>query len=173
MIDAIAHVLLCWLAADFLSGLFHWLEDRYFTTALPILGKYVAAPNEVHHSQPTEFLRGGYWFRNWTTIVPAGIACLLTLWSPWCLTFLFLTQANEIHAWAHQRCNRWVRALQETGLIQSAKHHGGHHRAPFDCRYCVMTNWLNPVLDELRFWFVLEWLVSWLGIYPKEQAVTA
>lgn len=169
MMAAIAHIVACWLIADFVSGIGHWLEDRYFDESLPILGKYVAAPNQMHHSQPNEFLAGGYWFRNWTTIVPAGLAFLLTLWTPWCLVFLFVSQANEIHAWAHQRCNWFVRMLQETGFFQSPRQHGQHHKAPFDCRYCVMTDFLNPVLDAFMFWSLLEKVVSMFGIRPIIQ----
>jgi hypothetical protein len=32
-----------------------------------------------------------------------------------------------------------------------------------------MTNWLNPMLDRVRFWAALEWLISWFGVYPKRM----
>ena len=46
--------------------------------------------------------------------------------------------------------------LQEIGLLQSPVHHAGHHRPPSDRRYCVLTDWLNPVLDAVGIWALLE-----------------
>lgn len=163
-----------WLIADLLSGFWHWLEDRYFEEEWPILGKYVAKPNTLHHAQPSAFLHQGYWSRNWTTILPASIAACIVVFflSPWALLpLLFVSQANEVHAWAHQRCPRFIRVLQESGVLQSPQHHGQHHRAPFDCKYCVMSNWLNPILDYAGFWFCLEWILAMVfRIRPKPES---
>jgi hypothetical protein len=156
--------LVAWLVADFLSGFWHWLEDRYFDTRWPLIGKYIAKPNQLHHDQPSAFLNQGYWKRNWTTILPASLAaviawfCGVRTWEG-LLPFAFVSQANEIHAWAHQRCHPLIRALQEIGALQSPKHHGLHHRAPFETKYCVMSDWLNPILDILGFWRALEWFL--------------
>ena len=46
----VGYILTAWLTADFLTGLFHWFEDRYAKTSWPIFGPLVAAPNELHHS---------------------------------------------------------------------------------------------------------------------------
>ena len=167
MLTTLAYLLVCWLAADFLSGFWHWAEDRYFHSDWPLIGEYIAIPNERHHSEPTAFLDQGYWARNWTTIVPALVAFAITCQSKWSLVFLLVSQANELHALAHRKTTGLVRAIQETGLIQSATHHGRHHHSPFAIRYCVMTGWLNPLLDELQFWRGLEWLLASVGIYPK------
>jgi ubiquitin-conjugating enzyme E2 variant len=161
----IGYLIACWIAADFMSGLCHWLEDRYFREEWPIIGRFIAKPNQLHHDQPSAFLRQGYISRNWTTILPAFGAFVLVpnLWPIW----LFVSQANEVHAWAHQRCSSGIRMLQETGFLQSAKHHGEHHRSPFDVKYCVMTNWLNPILDGLRVWGCFECLLSKFGFKPN------
>lgn len=46
-----------------------------------------------------------------------------------------------------------------------------HHKAPFDCKYCVMSDWLNPVLDGMRFWLSLEFLLRIMfGIKVKPEA---
>lgn len=176
--------LVCWLLADFVSGFWHWLEDRYFDVQWPVIGHWIAKPNELHHAQPAAFLHQGYWSRNSTTIIPAAVALgaflLITsfvtsfvvppsggAWS-WSLLFLMVSQANEIHAWSHQRCSPLIRALQETGLLQSPTHHARHHRSPFEIKYCVMTDWLNPLLDYVGFWRLLERAIGRvLGIWPK------
>ncbi|XZE36530.1 fatty acid desaturase CarF family protein [Pirellulaceae bacterium SH501] len=152
----VTELLVAWLLADFLSGVWHWIEDRYFEESWPIIGKYIAKPNTLHHAQPAAFLQNGYWTRNWTTILPAAIA--FALYPSW--VFVFVSQANEIHAWAHQKCSPFIRILQEVGVLQSPRHHGEHHRSPFEVRYCVMSDWLNPFLDAIEFWRWCEYLLS-------------
>jgi hypothetical protein len=161
----ILYVLSCYLIADFLSGFWHWLEDRFFDEQWPVIGEYIAKPNTLHHDQPAAFLNQGYWSRNWTTIVPSVLA--FPIYPAGWLVLLFVSQANEIHSWAHQMCNPFVRAMQEIGILQSCRHHGEHHRSPFDVKYCVMSNWLNPILDGIGFWFGLEWILARFGIKPK------
>lgn len=174
MTDWIAYILVSWLVADFLSGVGHWLEDRYFRTEWPLIGKYVAAPNERHHLDPLAFTRPNYWGRNWTTFAVTLIPCLVLAiaGSRWWLALLFVSQSNEIHCWSHQRCTWCVRMLQDMGMLQSPRQHAQHHKAPFDCRYCVMTNFLNPALDACGFWLAIEQGLLWFGIHPKEP-VTA
>lgn len=169
----IGYLLVCYLAADLLAGFWHWLEDRYFDVRWPLIGEYIAKPNELHHEQPTAFLAQSYWSRNWTAIVPAAVAFALTAWHPitrpFSTVFLFASQANEIHAWAHLKgkVHPWIAIIQDTGFFQSPKHHSEHHRSPFDIRFCVMSDWLNPFLDQLGFWQYLEFLLGLLGIRPK------
>lgn len=171
-------VLCCWLLADLFSGVIHWWEDTYAKPEWPVLGRLVAEPNLLHHTQPNAFLKNGYWSRNSTSIAPAAVAGAV-VWAvagftPWLLVFAFLSQSNEIHAWSHQRCGRWVRAVQQTGLLQSPREHGKHHRAPFDCRYCVLSDWLNPVLDEIGLWRGLETLAFLLfRAAPRDAAPAA
>lgn len=162
--DWIGWILLSWLAADFIAGFVHWWEDRYTDHDTFLIGRLVGGPNKLHHSRPLAFLEGSYWQRNYTTILPSMAVCCVCLWygsSAW-LTFAFLSQANEVHAWQHQkgRVNWIIEALQETGLVQSPRSHAAHHKAPFDCRYCVMSDLLNPWLDRVKFWYALEWLVA-------------
>lgn len=154
------YIILCWLMADFIAGFFHWWEDQYATEDMWIIGTLVAGPNSMHHDRPTAFLAGNYWGRNWTTIVPAlAIALPLLYWAPfYSLPFFFATQANEIHGWSHQKCSPFIRILQEIELFTSVKHHAQHHVDPFSRRYCVMSGWLNPVLDYIGIWAGLEWI---------------
>jgi ubiquitin-conjugating enzyme E2 variant len=71
----------------------------------------------------------------------------------------YLSQVNEVHAIAHRRNdenNKFVHFLQKIGLLQSNLHHGWHHKAPYDCNYCILTMYLNPFLNRIRFWQFLE-----------------
>lgn len=172
VVGYIGAIIIGWIAADFISGVFHWFEDRYAQEDWPLIGEYIAKPNNLHHADPSAFLNQGYWSRNSTTIVPAmiGLLVALSLNAPlWVIvSMLGVSQANEIHAWAHGRCNRVIRAIQKTGVIQSPRSHAEHHKEPHDVGYCVMTEWLNPVLDGIRFWLAIEWLVEKAtGVKPK------
>lgn len=159
----IGWILTAWLMADLVTGLIHWWEDRYAQPHWPILGDLVAKPQELHHTDPSAFLAGRYLFRNSTSLIPAAAFAMIFAglgWWWWVLVTAFASQANEIHCWAHRgQRGRLIQVLQGTGILQDPRSHGWHHKHPFDRSYCVMSNWLNPVLDALHFWRGLEWLV--------------
>ena len=173
----LGYALAAWVVADFLSGVIHWWEDRYGDPAWPFIGEHVIAPNILHHADQMAFTNGDYWHRNWTAILPAAVAAGLA-WlagSPFLsLVLLMMSQANEIHAWAHQKCSRPIRGLQLLGFLQSPDQHAEHHRRPFDRNYCTMTDWLNPLLSGSGFWAALERAVSWCtGIAPRPERQAA
>lgn len=168
MSDFILQVVAGFLAADFISGFFHWLEDNYGDESWPVLGTHIIAPNRKHHSDQRAFLSGTYLYRNWTTIAPCFALLLLAIVSgaanPFVISACIVTsQANEIHAWAHQKCSRFVQLLQET-VLQGPRHHAEHHESPFDCRYCVISPFLNPFLDAMGFWSLCETCLGIIGI---------
>lgn len=165
-------VLGAWLIADFISGLVHWYEDRAMVGASRFAFlNGVRADNERHHKMPGYLTRLSWW-DNISTTAPLAWALALALWMAgagplaW-MTAAFLGIGNLIHRWSHeppQKLPRVVWVLQKTGLLISASHHSGHHfhmgqlvsREGAQIRYCVMTNWLNPVLDRIRFFKFME-----------------
>src|SRR6516164_7265958 len=50
------------LAADFVGGFVHWLEDAYVREDTPVIGKAVARPKIVHHHFPRFMTRFNWWF---------------------------------------------------------------------------------------------------------------
>jgi sterol desaturase/sphingolipid hydroxylase (fatty acid hydroxylase superfamily) len=166
----------CLFLADLISGIGHWIEDRYFHSELNIVGPLLAIPNLMHHTNPRGFLKGSYWNRNGIPIT-IGLVLIPLFWAvSWLsiysfLTIILLSQSNEIHACAHRsdkENTRLIKWFQKIGLLQSRRHHGYHHRAPYDCRYCILTDFLNPVLDRLLFWSVLEKGMAYLGVHPTD-----
>jgi hypothetical protein len=162
-------------AADFLSGFFHWLEDTYGSYQWPaVLQRWIVLDNIAHHRTPAKFTRCSWFYRNQITIfVCAGLAVLMfaggvRTWQIYCVLSLSAV-SNEIHAWAHQKTVPMpVAVLQRLGVLQSRWHHGEHHRSPYAVRFCTTTNFVNPILDRLRFWRFLESLVLLIfGITPK------
>lgn len=157
------------LVADLVSGLFHWWEDAYGNPTWKFLGvgKYIVTPNLIHHSDPRAFLKNSYWVRNNTTFIAdifLGLVAYVTIGIHWwvIVALLFLSQMNEIHAIAHRtdkENGKFLIFLQRLGIIQSKKHHGWHHVTPFENHYCILTEYLNPVLNKIYFWRGLEWLV--------------
>lgn len=172
-----AYIALAWLTADFITGVVHWWEDRYGNPDWPVIGKYVVAPNILHHEDQRAFLAGNFFTRNWTTFLPAFAASALFALAGlyWlALTAAFCGLGNEIHGWAHQKCNRLVRGLQLLGVFCSPEDHAVHHERPFDRYYCVMTSYLNPVLSTIRFWPALELIIGWtIRIWPREERAHA
>ena len=172
-----ASLVIALLLADFLSGVVHWIEDRYGDPSWPLIGPLVIDPNIRHHSDQMAFTVGGYWERNWTTILPAAIVASVAAACGWwfvAATFACLSQANEVHSWAHQRCCRPIRGLQLLGVLQSPEQHGLHHKRPFDRNYCVMTDILNPILSAARFWEAAEFVICKVsGIRPRPERATA
>jgi plasmanylethanolamine desaturase len=162
----VAFVIVGVLLADFLSGLAHWLEDSYFTPATPLLG-HTIAKNVQHHFQPALFVANP-----WLVTIRSSLVCAilvgLSLWSVdglgwWSGSGLGIAVfANQVHKWAHMpsaSVPKMVRWLQGSGVLQTSEHHAVHHAGRKDSRYCVVTNVLNPVLDTVKLWRFLEWLI--------------
>jgi hypothetical protein len=156
------------LAADFVGGFVHWLEDAYIREDTPIIGKQVARPNIVHHHFPRFMTRFSWWYTSRDLIlVSAAIVvlawCLGSLtWEVWLFAIL-AANANEFHKWEHRtrkENGRTISFLQDIKLLQTAKHHARHHTDPKNSHYCTTTNVLNPILDGMCFWGGLEWLLK-------------
>ena len=171
-------VILCIIAADFLTGLGHWIEDTYGVPTWPLLGKQVIEPNIMHHEHPT-------WIgsmstlisRNYQTCVPAfAVSVALLWWFGWTcwpavLIVSLTAMGNEVHTWCHRGNNNGlIRFLQDSGLAQSPRQHAKHHKPPYDRYFCTLTNFTNEVLEAVRFWPALEWTLACIGIVPKRMS---
>ena len=170
----------CFLTADFITGLVHWVEDTYGVPSWPVLGKFVVEPNIEHHLHPQLVATMSHFvLRNYQAIVPClTVALLVLLWIGWnawpvALTLGIASLGNEVHAWNHSSQNNWViKFLQNSGLVQSPRQHAKHHRPPFDAYFCTLLNITNEVLEILQFWRRLEWFLHVsFGVSPKRMTV--
>lgn len=156
------------LAVDFTAGFVHWFEDAYIREDTPVLGGWVGRPNVLHHHLPRRMTRNTWWQSNGVLVVPMALMIIITALCGWLTWHVWLfalvgSNANEIHKWAHRtrrENGRFISLLQDLRLLQTSQHHAVHHTNPKEVRYCPVTNVLNPVLDTLRFWPVLEWLLA-------------
>lgn len=169
----------CLLVADFITGLGHWFEDTYGSPKWPIFGKLIILDNIDHHRRPSYMARMGTVIsRNIYQFVIFGVAVGIA-WLvgygigrdlPWQFYLMAALAAlgNETHAWTHSSYrNPVVKFLHDTCLVITPKNHGKHHHEPWDKSFCVLTNWVNPILDGIQFWRGLEWCIALVGIKPN------
>ena len=177
LVKSIGTIFLCWWAADFLTGFFHWLEDTYCLENLPLIGGFICEPNIEHHLDPQLMVRVGTFFsRNVFQWVLCG-GLFAALWMVGMgniysfLTLLFASFGNEVHRWNHMsRSGPVISFIKETGLIQSQRQHSLHHKPPHTGYYCVLSSQLNPILERVGFWRRLEDCVEFVsGISPKRE----
>lgn len=165
------------LLADFLTGIVHWLEDTYGNPETKFLGigKHIVIPNLVHHIRPRELTQGTWYSRIWTSA--AFLSILLAIlwllgWDHIMVYWVFgiAVWGNEIHCWSHRspkENGKVITFLQRYYIIQSPKHHGKHHFSPYAVHFCALTPYLNPILEFIRFWRILEvFFMILFGIKP-------
>lgn len=161
-----------YLIADLLSGLAHWVGDRFFEETTPIIGPGFIAPFRQHHVVPEEMVEHGLVELVGNTAVlalPTLAAAfhLLDLASGSPLTLLagaLILSAmvggvctNLFHRWAHmERPPRLARWMQALGVVITPERHAVHHSNGFDSSYCITTGWLNAPMDRLGVWAWLE-----------------
>jgi len=170
-------ILLAWILADFISGIVHWYEDKILVgfQRNRFLDQ-IRKDNELHHEKPGAMLQLSAFQNIETSLIAIPIAFALWVFGApdvVSLAVFFSTFGNLIHRWTHQRRLIWpIRALKMIGLFQSKDHHWAHHHDAHGSmksfvirpnkkeeateRYCVMTDWLNPILDRVGFWDILE-----------------
>lgn len=156
------------LAADFAAGLIHWIEDAYIREDTPWVGCWIGRTNTMHHHLPRRMTQNTWWQSNWDLLLAMSLVVIVSALIG-CLTWqvglfaIVAGNANEVHKWSHRtrrENGRLISLLQDLRLLQTPHHHAIHHTNPKEVRYCPVTNAVNPVLDALRFWSGLEWLLE-------------
>lgn len=175
-------ILAVWLITDFLSGLFHWWEDAYGDPFWPIVGEHVTRPNILHHYAPRAMLAKS-WIVSSRTLLAIGCVIAFLAWIAGVLTWMLvlglclIVNMNQIHKWSHgsPRENPWlVGVFQRAGLLQTPAHHRRHHIHARNTHYCILTNFVNPLLGALHFWEGVEWGIARLfGVHRRDDAQRA
>ncbi|MFM2391328.1 MAG: hypothetical protein RLZZ437_2883 [Pseudomonadota bacterium] len=160
-----------WLA-DFATGCFHWLVDNYGHPDWPIIGPHYIKPSHLHHDEDMFVFELSNLVTHlyiWTAVIIVGLlfwlAGLMSLTIIFACIFGFLT--NVIHRWSHTRPERnlkIIKVLQRTGLFQSTRHHTFHHLPGSDSYYCLLTDHVNPILEAIGFWKILESVFLRFGV---------
>jgi len=182
---ALSAFMLGFVAADFISGFVHWAADTWGTPEWPIIGKALIRPFREHHVDQKEITRHDFIETNgnncFISIGPTVAAALLPLSdAAWffvaAMVFalcLSVFGTNQFHKWAHMdEPPPPVRWLQRANLILPPEHHAVHHTAPYARYYCITVGWLNEALFRVRFFQVLERIVSaTTGLVPREDDI--
>jgi ubiquitin-conjugating enzyme E2 variant len=163
-----AGLIVGYLFADLISGIAHWLGDRFGNASTPLVGPAFIAPFREHHDDPQAMVKHGVVELVGNTAVfasPPLIAAYYLLdfqsQSYWTLfhagailsALIGVVVTNVIHRWAHmEEPPHLARLLQKTGLILSPERHARHHAGAFDRAYCITSGWLDNALDALRVW---------------------
>ncbi|HJW55789.1 MAG TPA: fatty acid desaturase CarF family protein [Burkholderiaceae bacterium] len=165
------------LFADFVSGLVHWAIDKYTHVETPFIGRLVACANVEHHRNPRAFVRRTWWQSSWDLVVFSLLFVVVCWWTKtlsWQLAFFasLLANVNQIHKWTHRTPSEngsFITILQRMRLVQSRRHHAQHHRGNAQTRFCVLTDFVNPLLDAVSFWQMLEAIIRKVsGFSPRE-----
>lgn len=164
------------LLVDFITGMVHWLEDSFWSPNTPVLGKWLVVPNLAHHKNGQAFLEKSWFESSWDLLIVGCIVILIAYLSnslTWevLLFSALIINANQIHKWAHMTRDKdkpvIIAMLQKLYVLQRTKNHGQHHRKPHLTHYCTVTNVLNPILDKIRFWRMLEFILR--GYHPIDK----
>jgi ubiquitin-conjugating enzyme E2 variant len=170
----LAAIFLGYLAADFVSGMIHWLADRYFSPDTPVIGSTFIIPFREHHADPKDITRVDFIQTNGhnslVTIPVIGVFHFLPIegGSWWAIgifsavlslsTWIFLT--NQFHKWAHvDEAPNWVKPFQKIRICLNVDVHNLHHTYPNDTNYCITSGVLNPFLEWTNFWRRMEWIL--------------
>jgi len=182
MINIIIQILLGFILADIVGGIFHWFEDTYLSYCIniPFLNK-IAVKNEMHHYFPRSIVAKSYLENISTTVL------ILLIFLPliylfyrinrnyiyFIISFLFfISISNVIHRFSHMRdCekNNFIILLQKSGILCSSEHHKIHHEGS-NQKYCVISEYNNYILDNIYFWRILEYVIYQLtSIKPDRK----
>lgn len=178
--------MLGFVAADFVSGVVHWLADTWGSVDLPIIGPALIRPFREHHVDPKAITRHDFVETNgnncFVCIAPVALTAGLVPFESWTGVFagvlvfslcLWIFCTNQFHKWSHlDDPPPAIAALQKLSLILPRDHHSVHHTAPYATYYCITVGWLNEPLHRLRFFRVLERMVSaTTGLLPREDDI--
>ncbi len=176
-LDGVTIALAClagYVGADFMSGVIHWLFDRYGSVDTPVFGANFVRPFREHHVDQKGITRHGFIETNGNNSIATAPVLLPALFVPlrggepvalFLVTLLAsgalaVFATNQFHKWAHEDSPpAVVQWMQRVGLVLGPRHHAIHHAPPYDRYYCITTGWLNPLLLRLNFFHRLEHLI--------------
>lgn len=184
----IAMIMTAYIFADFISGLFHWMGDTWGSPDTPIAGKIFVRTFREHHVDQLAITRHDFVEVNGANCaisipVLAGLHFLpitTTSWGAPLAAFMsaflwFIFATNQFHMWAHipsDKRPRIVSWLQRMHLILPPEHHAIHHVAPYSKYYSITVGWVNAPLHYIRFYRVLEFIISKLtGMVPRKDDI--
>ena len=152
------------ITIDFLSGLVHWFFDTQVEPSDTFLGR-IAIDFLDHHVRPGRTAEVGFFVSAYrpalyvalpmvtlSTVLPLpAMAAAAIFWIGF-----FSMLVPQAHKEAHMsEIHTVTECLQKSRLILHPGSHQKHHDDNSQS-YCVFTGWLNPTLDRIRFWRLMD-----------------
>lgn len=175
---SLVSIVLGYLVADFLTGVYHWIKDTYFSPFTPIIGPKLIWGSRLHHVRPRHiidhsdlelFLGSAQWTSFWIIPLAAWIGPSLFLVS----LFLTISLNDVVHKYSHvteEETPELVKHLQKLHIIQGYDEHHQHHVYPHTVNYCPITPYVNTVLEKLNLWRRLEdFIEKHFGVKPRDN----
>lgn len=170
----IGSIMLSVLIADFLTGIFHWIEDTYFSEDTPLIGRIIQL-NRLHHDDPMDMCKTP-WYRSIKETTSLSMAIALLVHPLFANKLLVISTAtltslsNLIHKWNHlpqRKVNPVYRKYLQGVIFQGNKSHKIHHDNPMR-DYFILSEFLNPVAEAVGFWRNLEDSIETVtGVPPR------
>jgi ubiquitin-conjugating enzyme E2 variant len=174
------------LAADFTSGFVHWMFDTWGSVDTPIVGRIAIRTFRHHHVDQKAITRHDFVETNGhnfaLSLLPGTVGVLWVRPETATSFDLFIgmallglavvnTWTSQIHKWAHSDDPPWlIEQLQRARIILHPVHHSLHHTAPYRRNYCITLGWLNAPLRAVRFFEILERVISAVtGAVPRKD----
>jgi len=148
-------MLIGYLAADFLTGMFHWAADTWGTVEWPIVGQGLIRPFREHHIDQKEITRHDF-------IETNGASCFIA--------FFFVFGASFLSQGPGKTWQLVAASLAFWTMLIGFLTNQFHHMAPFTKYYCITHGWLNEPLHRIGYYRVLEkWISAVTGLVPRED----
>ena len=176
--NVIFEIIIGYLIADFIMGIYHWIKDTYFGPFSPIIGETFIWGSRLHHIRPRYVIEFSDWqlFKSsaiWTFLWMAPLFYLFGR-SVWLMSIYLTISLNDVvhkysHMYDHER-PLFMTILQKSYLIQSHDEHHAHHIEPHTANYCPISPFLNLFLERINFWRNLENLIEFTtGYKPRAR----
>jgi ubiquitin-conjugating enzyme E2 variant len=165
----IVEIIIAIILADFVVGIFHWMEDTYFcyNSTNPIIQR-IAKDNELHHYYPRDIVTYSY-LENMQVTLPLTMIILLIVFlinkkfvmKHKYAVFIFAllcSTSNIFHRFLHLReCekSKILLFLQKNCILSNSYQHKIHH-VNANNNYCVILYFTNVFLEKIHFWYFLE-----------------
>lgn len=166
-----------YLLADFIGGLFHWIEDKYFYPSTPLIGNIILE-NWIHHKYPRDILKYNI-IENMYIISSLTIPVMIVLMTFGLLNvalfsaLLLLSITNYIHKINHMteiEMPIFVRLIKKIPLIQTTIEHHTHHTNDHSSNYHIIGRFMNPISNYIGLWKKMEYVIFKLtGIKPHDE----
>lgn len=176
ILDNLFGILIGYLFADFIIGIYHWIKDTYFSPYTPLVGDLFIWNSRLHHVRPTHVTTYNdldmiKTTAQWTFLWMAPLMYYIEFSSFTITLFLMISINDIVHKYAHMSVTerpKWITFMQNIKVFQTQEEHHLHHIEPYDTYYCPITPYLNGPLEKINFWKKNEYLIEkYLKISPR------